>query len=475
MPAPVLVWFREDFRLADNAALSAASDGGPLLCVFILDPATRPLSAAGWWLHGALDDLDRALRRQGGALHILWGDATQLIPALAQASEAHAVHWNRRYDPSGREIDTRIKTRLKTLGIAAHSFAGALLHEPWSLRTRSGTPFQVFTPFWKTLSRLGSPRAPLPAPEKPHFSLFPETPDLCPVSLAELALRPVHPDWATGFSDQWTPGEHHAHETLRDFLEKRLHGYAHRRDYPGAITTSRLSPALRAGHLTPAQLWHAVSEADAPAADKEKFLSELGWREFSWSILFEQPDLAGRNLRPEFDALPWETHPAHLRAWRQGLTGYPLVDAGMRELWRTGWMHNRVRMVTASFLIKHLLVDWRVGERWFADTLIDHDPAINPMNWQWSAGTGVDAAPFFRIMNPILQSEKFDPDGAYIRLWLPEIARLPTKFLHAPWTAPSDLLGRYGIELGKTYPAPVIDHATARQRALGVWNDLRTR
>lgn len=475
MPStPVLLWFREDFRLADNAALSAAvRDDTPVLCVFVFDKHHKPGSAACWWLDGALLALDASLKKRGGTLHVLNGDPCVLIPTLAREITASAVHWNRRYDPAGRTIDTTIKSTLKNIGIPAHSFPGSLLHEPWSVRTKADTPFQVFTPFWRAARDLPEPRPPLPTPDALSFAAFPEKMAASRVDIDALDLRPRKPDWADGFRKTWDVGEEAAHIALNDFMDGALAGYAEKRDYPASETTSRLSPYLRFGHVTPAQLWHAAQAVPASDEDRSRFLSELGWREFAWSILFERADLSTRNIRTEFDALPWRDDPKGFAAWRKGKTGYPLVDAGMRELWHTGWMHNRVRMVVASFLVKHLLIDWRLGEQWFTDTLVDHDPASNPMNWQWNAGTGVDAAPFFRIMSPILQSEKFDPEGNYIRRWVPELRRVPAKVIHTPWTADTKALEVCGVVLGRDYPEPIVDHKMARDRALSTWKNLR--
>ncbi|MBB2202935.1 FAD-binding domain-containing protein [Gluconacetobacter tumulisoli] len=468
---PIIVWFREDFRLSDNAALSAAVEKGhPVLCVFVLDAAAFPGGAARWWLDGALRALDAALRTHGGALHVLRGSAARLIPELAQCSGAAAVHWNRRYDPGGRAVDASLKGTLRQMGVAGHSFAGALLHEPWTVRTRTGTPFQMFTPFWRAACAVGGPRPPLPAPSGFSFAEWPESFGENRVVAAGFGLLPVAPDWAAGLREEWTPGETAAQDGLTRFVTEDLAAYGRARDIPAAEGTSRLSPYLRFGHITPAQVRQAVLES---GQEGTKFLAEIGWREFAWSLLFEHEDLTRRNLRSAFDALPWRTDPAGLRAWQAGRTGYPLVDAGMRQLWRTGWMHNRVRMVVASFLVKHLLIDWRQGEAWFADTLVDHDPASNPMNWQWNAGTGVDAAPFFRIMNPLLQSEKFDPEGDYIRRWVPELADVPAGMIHAPWAADAGALGACGVVLGRDYPAPIVDHRQARARALAAWTALR--
>ncbi|NHO33222.1 cryptochrome/photolyase family protein [Acetobacter fallax] len=473
---PALVWFREDFRLADNAALAdAAQSGGPLICFVILDEARLPGAAARWWLDGAVRALDARLKGMGGALHVFRGPSQSVLRRIVEQTSARSVFWNRRYDQKGRETDAAIKAELKDAGIVAHSHAGALLNEPWTVRTRSGTPFQVFTAFWRGVRDLGEPRPPLPEPKTMSFAGLPESLKRDCLRPDEYALRPQHPDWASGLRDAWTPGEAEAHDLLDSFLAHDLTAYATSRDFPGQDTSSHLSPYLRSGHITPAQVWHAVADRTEAASetDAAKFLAELGWREFAWSLLFAHDDLATRNLRPAFDAMPWRHDPEGLKAWQQGLTGYPLVDAGMRELWQTGWMHNRVRMVVASFLVKHLLIDWREGERWFADTLVDYDPASNAMNWQWNAGTGVESAPFFRVMNPILQSRKFDPDGTYIRRWVPELVRLPDSVIHTPWEADPDLLRHAGIAPGQTYPAPIVDHREARERALAAWRGLK--
>ena len=374
---------------------------------------------------------------------------------IIRRTGADTVLWNRRYDPIGRETDTVIKSELRSQGIMAHSFTGALLHEPWAIRTRSGGQYKIFTAFWRAMKACPTPFPPAPAPEKLTFASLSPMPDGLVVQKEEYGLLPTTYDWTGGLQAMWEPGEEAAHGQLSDFIENDLDTYATARDFPGQEATSRLSPFLRFGHITPAQIWHAATEKTYP----EQFLAEVGWRDFAWSLLFVIPDMANRNLRPEFDAMPWRDDPVGLARWQKGQTGYPLVDAGMRELWHTGWMHNRVRMVVASFLVKHLLIDWRHGERWFADTLVDHDPASNPMNWQWSAGTGVDAAPYFRIMNPILQSRKFDPHGVYIRRWVPELSHLSDDAIHAPWET----------TLPRDYPPPVVDHRLARERALSAW------
>ncbi|MBB2165935.1 deoxyribodipyrimidine photo-lyase [Gluconacetobacter sp. 1b LMG 1731] len=460
--SPVIVWFRQDFRQADNAALTAAvKTGAPIFCVHILDEAVKQ-DAARWWLGRALDLFDADLRQAGGALHVFRGPAIRVLPVLVAATGARAVFWNRRYDPDGREADTRLKALLKEGGTSVHSFPGALLHEPWTIRTRAGQPYHVFGAYWRAACQAGHERPPLPAPARMTFAM-PDRSGLPPmVEAGAIGQEMSATGWTDGLADMWQPDEASAQENLAQFLDGALDDYARDRDFAARPATSGLSPFLRWGHITPAQVRQAAA-AQPASGGLAKFMAELGWREFAWSVLFAQPDLASRNLRPEFDAMPWRKDPDAVRAWQRGRTGYPLVDAGMRQLWRTGWMHNRVRMVVASFLVKHLLIDWREGERWFAHTLVDYDPASNGMNWQWVAGTGVEAAPFFRMMNPLIQSRKFDPSGAYIREWVPELARLPDAQIHTPWLAG-------GIS---GYPAPIVVHEAARERALSAWRALR--
>ena len=437
MGSPSIVWLRDDLRLADNPALTAAAERGrPIVLVYVLDevsPGIRPLGAASrWWLHNSLAALGaRVLLRRGAA--------EEVIPALVAEFGAGAVFWNRRYGAS-REIDARLKARLRDEGLEVQSFQASLLVEPWTLTTGSGGPYRVFTPFWKAARELQF-RGPLPAPEVQWASRASAS--------EELDLLP-HPDWAAGLREAWNPGEAGAHEQLESFVEERLQNY-HRRDEPAVDATSRLSPHLRFGEISPFQVGERLHGAMPPAArtNVPKFLSELGWREFNWSILFHEPDLARRNYRPAYDAFPWsEADPEELAAWQQGRTGIPLVDAGMRELWRTGAMHNRVRMVVASFLVKNLLVDWRVGEQWFWDTLVDADEASNPGNWQWVAGSGADAAPYFRVFNPELQATKFDPDGEYVRRWVPEVGT-------------------------DEYPEPIVDLKQTREAALAAYEHVK--
>ena len=421
MARPTIVWFRDDLRLADNPALRAAIDRGePIIALYALDeesPGIRPLGgAARWWLHHSLASLDERLRERGATLVLRRGPAERVVRELVTDASAGAVFWNRRYGGPEREVDAALKAGLREEGVEVASFAGSLLFEPWTVKTGAGTHFSVFTPFWRACLALPSPRAPLPEPREVDGARRGAASD----SLDDWGLLPRHPDWAGGLRETWEPGEPAARRRLREFLDDDLATYDRARDEPAAGATSLLSPRLRWGEVSPYTVWHETVEAGHGG----RFLSELGWREFAWHTLFHFPELATKNLRPEFDAFPWpRLKPTHLAAWQRGRTGVPLVDAGMRELWTTGYMHNRVRMVAASFLVKNLLIDWRRGEEWFWDTLVDADEANNPFNWQWVAGSGADAAPYFRIFNPELQAKKFDADGHYQREWAPESLR----------------------------------------------------
>ncbi|QOC27278.1 deoxyribodipyrimidine photo-lyase [Microbacterium hominis] len=419
--SPSLVWFRDDLRLADNPALRAAVDrGGPVVAVFVLDeesPGFRPLGgAARWWLHHSLAALADGLREKGTALVLRRGAAAEVIPRLAAEVGAGAVFWNRRYSAPERTVDAGLKESLRADGHEVSSFAASLLFEPWTVRTGAGTPYGVFTPFWRACQQLPAPREPLSEPREIAGPPAPPASD----DLDGWGLLPTAPDWAGGLRERWTPGEPAARRRLHAFLAEDVADYDRARDEPAGGATSMLSPRLRWGELSPHQVWHAAVSSGARVGG---FLSEVGWREFAWHTLFHAPDLATKNLKPAYDAFPWpRLKPSMLRAWQRGETGVPLVDAGMRELWVSGFMHNRVRMVTASFLIKNLLIDWRRGEEWFWDTLVDADAASNPFNWQWVAGSGADAAPYFRIFNPELQAKKFDADGRYVREWAPDAA-----------------------------------------------------
>jgi deoxyribodipyrimidine photo-lyase len=456
-----IVWFRQDLRLHDNPMLAAAAARGPVVPLFILDdPPHRALGGAGrWWLHHSLAALQGAL----GRLTLQRGSPRAVLPALIEATGADAVYWNRCYEPYAIARDTELKALLQARGVAVESFNGSLLHEPWEVTTKSGGPFKVYTPFWRASRAL-----PVAAPaETPKLDIAKSVP--AGDRLDQWKLRPKKPDWAAGWDRLWRPGEQGALARLDAFVADALDRYATLRDLPAVKGTSRLSPHLRWGEISPRQIWRRMMlEIDYPQRrdGADKFLSEIGWREFCYHLLYHFPTLPGENWRREFDAYPWREDAAELEAWQRGMTGYPLVDAGMRELWRTGWMPNRVRMIAASFLVKHLRIDWRRGEAWFWDTLVDADLANNAAGWQWVAGSGADASPYFRIFNPVTQGKKFDPAGDYIRRWCPELALLPDGHIHAPFDAPPDVLAEAGVELGRTYPHPIVDHARARAAAL---------
>jgi deoxyribodipyrimidine photo-lyase len=476
---PCIVWFRDDLRLSDHPALHAASKTGrPVICLYVLDelpgvPNARPLGAATrWWLAQSLRALHQRLAATGASLLLRRGSAAKIIVELARTTGADTVFWNEVAQALRQAVADQVTAALHEIGVASHSYSGDLLAAPARIRNKDNRGLHVFTPFWRRVQALGDPPKPLPAPER----VCPG-PDLGGDALEDWRFEPTRPDWAGGLRESWTPGELAAQQRLNEFLAGDVAGYASRRDRLDHAGTSRLSPHLRFGELSPRQVWYAAhfaaAERRALSADIDKFLSELGWREFCRHLLFDVPDLATRNLQPAFDAFPWRHDGTALQAWQRGQTGYPVVDAGMRELWHTGVMHNRVRMVAASFLVKHLLIDWREGEQWFWDTLVDADPASNPANWQWVAGSGADAAPYFRVFNPVLQGEKFDPDGAYVRRWVPELAALPAGLIHQPWSAAPLELKSAGVDLGKTYPAPIIDHRIGRERALKAYAKVR--
>jgi deoxyribodipyrimidine photo-lyase len=477
--SPVIVWFRDDLRLSDHAALQAAArHGQSLICLYVLDDTQRPHSrppagASRWWLANSLRSLDASLKTLGQDLILRKGNAAALIPQIARETDASAVFWIDCEVPADAALARDVAEALCRIGIESHISRSDLLAKPQSIRNKEGRGLRVFTPFWKRVLSLGEdPPRPLPAPKKfpPRFPVASE-------DLDDWNREPKHPDWAEGFRDKWSPGEAGAQQRLHDFLDGAIKGYATKRDRPDGDHTSGLSPHLRFGEISPRQVFHAARFAaernSSLSRDVEKFLTELGWREFCRHLLFDNPDLHERNLQSSFDQFPWRRGANALHAWQRGLTGYPIVDAGMRELWRSGVMHNRVRMVVASFLIKHLLLDWRDGEKWFWDTLVDADPGSNPANWQWVAGSGADAAPYFRVFNPILQGEKFDPNGVYVSRWVPELAKLPPDLIHRPWEATPIELASAGITLGKTYPEPIVDHKAARERALAAYRKTR--
>ncbi|HEY8590943.1 MAG TPA: deoxyribodipyrimidine photo-lyase [Naasia sp.] len=456
---PSLVWLRNDLRIADNPALfAAARRGGPVLALYVLDEdpevARPPGAASRWWLHHSLTALGDALRERGVHLLLRRGPAQRIVREVAEEIDAGAVFWNRRYGAGERTQDTAVKEETRAAGREAASFDGSLLFEPWTVLKADGTPYAVFSAFWRACLATTGPREPLGEPDLaalPRLGAVPSGGEL-----GSWALLPDIP-WDAGLAETWTPGEAGAAERLAAF-GRVVDDYQRGRDEPGPDATSHLSPHLRFGEVSPHQVWHAISAGRSGAA--AKFGAELGWREFNYTLLYNAPDLAGRNLRSEFDAFPWrEPADGELEAWQRGRTGFPFVDAGMRQLWRIGWMHNRARMVTASFLIKNLLLDWRLGEAWFWDTLVDADPANNAANWQWVAGSGVDAAPYFRVFNPVLQSKKFDPRGDYLRTWVEELVDVPSAAIHEP-------AGVAG------YPPPMVDLKRSRAEALAAYDTI---
>lgn len=472
---PSIVWLRNDLRLADQPAIAAATQkGGDVICVYILEQVETLRARGGaslWWLDKSLKALRSDISSLGGKLVCRRGNPKTIIPAIVEETKADAVYWGRRYGKAEREIDSEIKKELLDDGIHAESFNTTLLTEPWQIETGSGGYYKVFTPYWKALrSNYDAPTA-FPRPDRlAGMGVDGER-------IEDWKLHPTEPDWSQGFDGVWTPGEAGAIDRLSDFLDEPIREYSDMRNRPDCDGTSGLSPHLHFGEISPVQVWRAVKSRIDKGLKQESsawsFLSEIVWREFSYVLLYYNPQMGWENYNPKFNSMPWKEDTAALSAWKKGKTGYPIVDAGMRQLWACGWMHNRVRMIVASFLTKHLMVHWRDGEDWFWDTLVDADPASNAAGWQWTAGSGADAAPYFRIFNPITQGQKFDVSGNYVRKWCPELKNLPTKYLHAPWTADPETLKRAKIDLGATYPKPIVDHAKGRERALAAWETLK--
>lgn len=441
-----LVWFRQDLRLTDNPALYHASqESDNIILLYVLDESTPwPIGKAQrWWLHHSLHELKKQLKKDNITLTLKRGDAHHIILATCEQHHVSFMYWNRCYEPFSIERDTNIKNDLKSKGINVHSYNGSLLHEPWDILNKQGTYFKVFTPFWKTCCLTSVDTRILPKPKIKQKIV------VAGDAIDDWNLLPTKPDWSTGFK-QWHPGELQAQKQLNDFITERLQQYSHGRDFPALHTNSRLSPYLHFGEISPKQIWHTIKSLSVHEPHLENpaeyFLRELGWREFSYYLLYHFPSLPHENFKKEFDHFKWSHDMSRLSAWQKGETGYPIVDAGMRELWHTGYMHNRVRMIAASFLVKDLFIDWRHGATWFWDTLLDADLANNSMGWQWVAGSGADAAPYFRIFNPTLQSKKFDPQNDYINRWIPNL---------------------------NNYPAPVVNHDKMRQLALEYYKKLK--
>jgi len=475
---PIILWFRRDLRLADHPALDAATKtGAPIIPLFVLDDdgagPWRHGGASQWWLAQSLKALETSLTKKGGRLILRRGESADVIAGFAEEVGADAVYFTRGYEPFAVKLETELHARLKRAGIECRRFGGHLLSEPEVVANKSGEPFKVFTPFYKFCQMKEPPTRLLEAPDRL------EAPARWPICdrLDRWELEPTKPNWAGGMCGFWEPGEEGAMRRLRSFIETALADYNDHRNRPDIDGTSRLAPHLAFGEIGPRQIWHAVEAAAGhkPECQRgaEAYIRELYWREFSYHLMFHWPTLPNDPFRSEFARLPWTANAERLKAWQQGRTGYPIVDAGMRQLWAIGWMHNRVRMVAASFLTKHLLIGWQTGEAWFWDTLVDADLANNAASWQWVAGSGADAAPYFRVFNPTLQGKKFDPDGDYVRRWVPELASMPAEHIHAPWGAPDNILRKAGVTLGETYPLPIIEHDEARRAALAAYEAVK--
>ncbi|KQT48955.1 deoxyribodipyrimidine photolyase [Aureimonas sp. Leaf454] len=475
-PGPIVVWLRDDLRLDDNPALAhAAETGQPVIPVFVLEEGGggRPLGGAHrWWLHHSLEAFRASLRDLGSDLVLKRGDPRTIVPDLVRETGAASLFYNRRYHRPAVETDDAVATALGT--IAVESFQANILHDPAAVKTKTGGFYKVYTPFMKTLRGNGEPRDPI---DPPASLVAPKGGLPASDDLAAWSLLPTRPDWSGGIARDWQPGEAVARSRFEDFCQSSLRGYDESREIPAEDGTTRMSPRLRFGEVSPYRLWHLAEEAArhnrVPPKAIETFRRELIWRDFNYHVLHHVGAIDRDNINPRFDGFEWQGTKSQLRAWQRGRTGYPIVDAAMRQLWQTGWMHNRMRMIVGSFLTKDLLIDWREGEHWFWDTLVDGDIASNTAQWQWIAGSGADAQPFFRIFNPITQGQKFDARGAYIRRYLPELAELSDKDIHTPWLAGSAALRKAGITLGETYPKPIVDHGEARERALAVYRASR--
>ncbi len=481
MPTTIL-WFRSDLRLADNPALAHAVEVGAVVPVYIWSPEDHgqwsPGGASRWWLHQSLTSLAASLERVGSRLILRQGDALEQLNDLASTTGALSVVWNRRYEPALIAADKRVKRGLAEAGIEARSFNGALLYEPWDVQTKTGGPYQVFTPFHRCVQAMPEQGKPLAAPKS--ISSPPNWPKSH--DLDALGLMP-RIKWYAGLAKAWDVSERGAMKQLSHFVDEPIGDYNHDRDLPWKPGTSRLSPYLHHGEISPRQIYHAAAAATrGSSSEKLKlnahgYIREIIWREFGYHLIYHFPHTPDKPLREKYEKFPW-INPKHkegqaaLAAWKQGNTGYPIVDAGMRELWHTGWMHNRVRMVVASFLVKHLLISWHEGAKWFWDTLVDADLASNTLGWQWAGGCGADAAPYFRIFNPMMQGQKFDSEGEYVKKWCPELKGVPVKYIHQPWECPPMELRAAGVTLGEDYPLPIVDHKAARERALAALSDV---
>lgn len=466
-----VVWFRRDLRVRDNPALITAQEKGyKVLPVFVWAPDEEgewaPGAASRWWLHNALKRLEQKLKQRGLRLVIRSGSSRDQLKDVIQSSSAKAIFWNRRYEPEIIRRDANLKEEFKRMGLEVSSHSGSLLFEPWTVATSEGKPYRVFTPFSKAVAKIPVAE-PVAHPQRPEAAEV----EVDSVAVDDLKLLPKVA-WDGGINTFWATQTEDAQDWLDQFLDNSLVRYHSRRDVPGEMSTSRLSPYLAWGEISPGQI-HDALKTCAEGKGKATFYNEILWREFAYHVLYHFPKTPENPLQSKFNNFPWEPNEKLLTAWQQGQTGYPIVDAGMRQLWQTGWMHNRVRMIVASFLVKHLLQPWQSGARWFWDTLVDADLASNTLGWQWAGGCGADAAPYFRIFNPVIQGEKFDSKGYYVRHYLPELHRLPDEFIHKPWQAPVNVLAHSGVELGTNYPKPIVDLREGRERALNALKKLK--
>jgi deoxyribodipyrimidine photo-lyase len=466
-----IVWFRQDLRLEDNSALAAAvARGGSVIPVYIWSSEEEgdwaPGKSSRWWLGQSLAGLSHDLGQAGSRLVVRRGRSAAVLHSIIQQTGATALFLNRRYEPAAARRDSELMMSLAARGIDVFAFNDSLLFDPALILNQSGKPYRVFTPFWNRLLTMEDPGMRVPKPASiPAPSVWPSTTDVDGLRLGIKSI-PAH------LEEFWHPGEWGAFERFRSFLPDGPTNYTELHNTPGVSGTSRLSPHLHFGEISPRRLWYDIRVANGDDPHNNPYLRQLAWREFSYYLLFHYPDCESTPLNPSFESFSWRKDLDGLRAWKQGQTGYPLVDAGMRELTKTGWMHNRVRMVAASFLVKHLMIHWREGARWFWENLVDADLANNTMGWQWTAGCGADAAPYFRIFNPVLQGSRFDANGEYVRQWVPELAGLTDRYIHQPWKAPAKVLDEAGLKIGRGYPAPIVDHAFARNRALAAFASL---
>jgi len=472
--SPAIVWFRNDLRISENLALQAAVKHVAVIPVFIWAPDEEkpwaPGEASRWWLHRSLGELDKSLKAKESQLFIDTDNSLVALQKIIEATGAKSVYWNRRYEPAIIERDKKLEKCLIGAGLYIETFNSSLLNDPWEVLKKDGSPYRVYTAYWnvaRTKVDLSKKkvRFQIPIPPKGLRSYK---------SISDLNLCPKI-SWDQGFKDSWRPGEEQAKKNLAKFLRTRISSYDKDRDIPSLTGTSLLSPHLHFGEIGPKQIWAAIIKKTNKNLNSQQYLKELVWRDFAAQLLYHFPHTDKDPLRDAFKKFPWKRSKKNLKAWQTGMTGYPIVDAGMRQLWTIGWMHNRVRMIVASFLIKDFQIRWQEGAEWFWDTLVDADLASNTMGWQWTAGCGADAAPYFRVFNPMLQGTRFDPEGRYIRKWVPELKALPTKWIHSPWDAPQEELKKAGVILGRTYPKPTVDHFEAKMEALFAYDAIKTK